>query len=741
MYSGDTKEFNLEEVNDERVNDIVEIRNGEEIETLEDDILNNVSYEEPKLTETKKKKKNIFTILKDKWHDMSKKGKIITIVISIVVLLAIIISLVLILKDKKPEEIIEEPVVLQADNYRYENGKLYFLADDGHDLGSYECQNKKETLCYVAYSSAEDNFDITKDMYEDDSIVQKRMRIINDNYAFIYDNEKIDEENIILYSIKDEEELESYKLVKDYYLEKDYVIFKNATNNYGLLQFNEEGYEEVMQPKYEYLGIITENKLGNKYLVGVKNSKWYLIDYEEKEVSKAMTYEIKDYNDSFISVVDEDGNYLLYDYKNNLAKEESYDFIDFTFDYVSLVKDDELYVLDSELNKLHEEAFELNKEEYNQINIYNKKTSKLVDSKWSFDLVLPQESDFIELHIYDKEEEQIKMINTLESVANKKYQNINYFAGKLYFYSDAEKTNLIGSYECANANDITSKESEFDNCYLASNSEFSDNDMTYAKKAIGTIPIFNNRFAFIKDTSKAASAENTNITLYDLKSDKKLGSYYAIDAGAYNGKNGISFVETTGALLIAKNTKDYYGILKINLSEIVSLTNVKFNDKYKKIEEINGNYILQKSTDTYYMINKTGESLTSEFSGKIMGYKNNYVKVKSGDNYSVFTFKGEEVSNKKFKYVELYDAFYAGVDSNNKLNLYKYTDSDPIFNENITLSITTNYREGKSFTATSSGSSYKVTVYNVNGGTTVYDSSSQETTQEPEESTEETTIE
>jgi len=720
MYNGDTKEFSLAETNDESVNEIIEIRNGEEIETLEEEILDNMSYEEPKVEEKpKKKKKNIFKLIKDKWNDLTKKQKIITIVIISVIFIALIVTLVLVLKNNK-DEVIEEPVVLEADNYRYENGKLFFLDAEGNDIGSYDCVNKDETLCYVAYSSNEDNFDIEQNIHEDETIVNKRMSIINDNYVFIYDNKTEDEENIILHSITENADHESFKLVKEYDLEDNYVVAKDDSDNYGVLLFNEEGYEEVIEFKYEYLGIITENKEENKYLVGVKNSKWYLIDYKEKEISKGMDYEIKNYSDYLISVVNENDEYYLYDFKNNLATEEGYDYINFANDFVFLVKDKELFIADKELNKLYEEGIKLKEEDYNKVNIFNKETGKLVESKYAYDISI--NNNTINLSIKNGEEDEVKLINTLESVVSSHYDNVNYFGGKLYFYSDAEKTNLLGSYECTNANDIASENSNLDNCYIATNSEFSDNDMSYAKKAIGTLPIFNNRFVFIKDTPELTSESTMNITLYDLKSDKKLGSYRAIDAGSYNGKNGINFVETTGALLIAKNTKDYYGILKINLSEVVSLENVKFNDKYKRIEEINGNYIIQKSTDTYYMINNKGESLTSEFSGKIMGYKNNHVKVKSGNNYSVFTFDGTEVNKTKFNYVELYDNFFAGVDSSNKLNLYTYTSETPIFSESIALSITSNYREGKSFTATQAGTSYKVTIYNVNGSTTTYDS-------------------
>ena len=79
------------------------------------------------------------------------------------ILIGLIIGLVLIFKPEK-EIKEEESVILEADNYRYENGKLIFLNKNGEDIGTYTCENKKETLCYVAYSSDEDNFDITQEV-------------------------------------------------------------------------------------------------------------------------------------------------------------------------------------------------------------------------------------------------------------------------------------------------------------------------------------------------------------------------------------------------------------------------------------------------------------------------------------------------------------------------------------------------------------------------------------------------
>ena len=187
MYNGDTKEFNLEEPTNDNVNEIIEIRNGEEVETLEDEIINNMDSEKKVDEKPKKKKKNVFKTLINKWNELSKKQKIITIIIASLVLLGLIITLIFVFKKDK-NEVKEDPVVLEADNYRYENGKLFFLDADGKDIGSYDCVNKNEKLCYVAYSSDEDNFDIEQNVYEDESIVLKRMSITNEDYVFIFDN-------------------------------------------------------------------------------------------------------------------------------------------------------------------------------------------------------------------------------------------------------------------------------------------------------------------------------------------------------------------------------------------------------------------------------------------------------------------------------------------------------------------------------------------------------------------------
>jgi hypothetical protein len=81
-------------------------------------------------------------------------------------------------------------------------------------------------------------------------------------------------------------------------------------------------------------------------------------------------------------------------------------------------------------------------------------------------------------------------------------RNLKLINGKLYFYSDEDKENLIGKYTCKNKNDVTSKTTELTSCFVAKESKI-------VNETSGYIPIFNNSYAFISD--------NNNVILYDLK--------------------------------------------------------------------------------------------------------------------------------------------------------------------------------------------------------------------------------
>ena len=136
--------------------------------------------------EDKKKKESII----DKFKKLPKKTKII-IIVSVVVVLLLVIGLILFLVLRKPKEEEEpkEEVIVNESNYTYKNGTLIIYDKDNNTIGEYECTNKDEELCYVAYY--ENNLDDfnTTELYKEDEIVLERSTNYGD-LVFIYDNEE-----------------------------------------------------------------------------------------------------------------------------------------------------------------------------------------------------------------------------------------------------------------------------------------------------------------------------------------------------------------------------------------------------------------------------------------------------------------------------------------------------------------------------------------------------------------------
>lgn len=110
-------------------------------------------------------------------------------IVSFVLVLIAIIALILflILKDDKKED--KKPdtpeVIVEKDNYIYRDGTLVFLDQNDKEIGSYECENKSEELCFVSPYSNEDNFDGEKNVYEDESLIERPSAIYQNHYVFV----------------------------------------------------------------------------------------------------------------------------------------------------------------------------------------------------------------------------------------------------------------------------------------------------------------------------------------------------------------------------------------------------------------------------------------------------------------------------------------------------------------------------------------------------------------------------
>lgn len=273
-----------EKENNKPANEIVEIDENEEI--------TNTQYDMEKVTPKKDEKKSKKP---SKWSALSKKTKIIIIVsIILVLIIAIVLIYFLVLKkDNNKNENNDPVVVIEKDNYKYEDGKLIFIDKDKKEIGSYECINKNENLCFVAYFSNEDNFDVNKKVYESGLPINIRTDIIKDKYVFIYDDETKEKGNVILYDMSSNKTLEEYSLVKE--VKDNYVIVKKD-NDYKLISLD-NSLEDAIKTTYDYMGYIEDTN----YLVVASNGNYKLIDFEDKEVSKTVPGNIMSFDDKNIS--------------------------------------------------------------------------------------------------------------------------------------------------------------------------------------------------------------------------------------------------------------------------------------------------------------------------------------------------------------------------------------------------------------------------------------------------------
>ena len=631
----------IKEFNNMDDNEIIELNsdNLEEEANLE---INNLSN-----NDNKHHKKS----LKDKWEDLDKKYKIIIIVIPIVILIVVLILILYltIFKDNTPnneKEQEKEEVIIEKDNYRYENGRLIFLDKLERALGSYECLNKDPSECLVTKSNYEnDTFERVTSIYEDGTEIITNSPIYFDKYIFITDGDKI-----ILYDIEHKNNLLELSNIKIYDANSYLVVVKDLNNLYGLIKITENGFETLIKPTYDNLGIINSSL---QYLVAESKNNKYIIDSNGKKLTSNINEDIKSVSkDYFIT-------YSKQKYHMSTLKGEElindYDYIGFNNNLIILVKDDKLYLMDNDLNKFNEDGFSLTNNAYVKKYIFDS-DNKLKEERKAYELDI--NDNIITVTI----DEDVYKINTYEGLSSSKFNYLSYYDGILYFYKDSNKTEVIGSYECTNKNEITKKDASLDQCFI-----YKDNDLVSG--------IYNDAYVFINDSN---SSDDVTYYLYDLKNSKVLGTYSEINfINSSELNKDIKLITTDVSYILAKSkigsNKDNYGILEINKEKAQG----KVEFKYRSI---------MKNDDYYLFI--------------------------SNDNvYTVYNHDFKKISN-EFTYIELFPNYYVGI-SDNKLNIYKYDEALGILQEGLTINnneFTVDFTDG--FTITVDGEVYK---YNLEG--------------------------
>ncbi len=634
--------------------------------------------------------------LKEKWQNLSKKKKIILCLSLILILILIFVLIFFLLKNpdsldshKKPNKPV---VIVEEENYRYEDGTLTFLDVNENALGTYECTNKEEELCYVAKYSDEDNFDTLKNVYESGEVIPRTSKIYQDNYVFINDSTDKETSHIVLYNIKEAKVEGTYALVKGF-KDSDYVILKDTSNKYGSLSFTEEGITPKLEFSFNYLGML--NKDSN---VVVKiNNDYFIYNQNGEAKSKGLAYEIKSYTNDYI-IVHDDNSYYLFDYRGNQIFTDEIDYLTLYDKYVLLVKDNLLYIKDTNNNKYLEDGIELSSSDYNPVNVYDSNNT-FIEKRESFSASL--KDNILTITYKTRNNTKDKIININEGLASSKIANLNYFDGKLYIYADEVKSELLGSYACQNKNILNSPDDTFKNCTIAKESFYSTNEVEASQiENLGMLPVFNNRYIFVQDS---LDTSNPTITLYDLQDKKTLSKYSSVDAGLYSNEPKLTFIETTEAYVMASNKSNKYGVIKIGEDKISSA--ISFD--YVKIEKIKDYFMAIGNADNYMLIDTTGKILTDKLGRKIVDYAGEYLKtVDSSGRYYVSDFQGESYDSTGYLDITLGDTYYVVITSNYKLDIYKYDSSS--FSLSRQIDIGSNYKDNYTVTKSSDGYTIKI---------------------------------
>lgn len=535
-------------------------------------------------------------------------------------------------KDNENNNVIEE-VIIEKENYKYVNGSLVFLNSNDKEIGTYECTNKDDTKCYIVKNDlSKDGTDRNKSYYENGDELISNIKIIDNTYAVIQDGD-----NMFIYNISNNEKILDIKNAKTYDTVNNYVIIEDDKNRYGVIELKDNELSYVIRPSYDDLSMINSTK---GILLAKDKDKKYLINIEEEKLNKNIDYDVKNANDLFVVGLKDD-KYNLYNYDNEILL-NGYEYITLFENLIVLVKDRRLYLMDKELNKYNEEGIRLDNTYYNKEYIYNSK-NRLINTNKSFDI--NNKEDVIEITSGNT----TTSINKYEMIANKELSYINYLSGKLYFYKDIEKTNLIGSYECKNDNKLDKDKNNLLNCNIYNTLD-------------GTTSIYNNEYVFIKDYD---DSNNGLIYLYSLKDNKVKGTYDDFDENINYLEPEVKVSYTANSYFVVRtavgNNKGKYGVIMITDKGVEG----KIPFEYSKIMKNKDNYILEKDSN-YTIVDKNFDILYN-YVNKTSNY---YLFKDSNDMYYVFNKDMDIISN-SFNFIELYDNYYVGINEN-KLNLYKY---------------------------------------------------------------------
>jgi len=652
-----------------------------ELETIvfDENLAEENKEEEQKEAKPKKEKKdNIFKKMLKKWKTFKKRTKIL-IIIGLVLLLAGIGVGVWFLIQNKEAEIEAESNIVIRDNFIFNNGVLTFLNEDDEPIGTYECENNDPDLCFVAMELDNDNFDVERKLFEDETPVGTRSHIYFDHYVFVFDNKDAEDKEIFLWDIKEEEKLTTYLGVKSYETDENYLVLKNKNDKYGLWKMTEDGLDSVLNDTHDYMGIIVGDR--NDYVVLKNNNRWSIVNYANRVLLRPIQHEIKNADDRFVTISD-GTNYGLLRMNGQSVIGLEYDFIQPLQNHVIVVKDQGLRVLDFNGNKMFEEPIQLENEYFTAVRFYSKEGAHR-ETRIAFRHELVRNTLTITVGTHVNE------INLLEGALSATLDFYSYFGGKLYFYSDSEKQNLLGSYECDNTNNVVENTRELDKCFIALDRNEDNNDMVTTLNRTSITPIINNRFVFVRDALALAGESSVQIRLVDLSGtgNRRVIDQY-VSVNTYSPANQMTpfHVQNNALMVIARNRNNKFIAFNVGATGISPVVRIE----YDSLERLGDNNLLGRRDGRWNILNLRGEVISGNFNNQIRGFRGNWVKTMANRVYQISSMDGNTtLTTSNLAYVELYDTVFAGINSSNQLNIYRYDDpGTPLLANNVQLNST-----------------------------------------------------
>lgn len=621
-------------------------------EKIEEEVINLDSQESKVCDESavkkRKRKQNIFLKFKNWFLGLSKKKKIIFCsIVSFFVLLIIGLIVYFVCFSSDEEVVVPESVVFEMDNYKYIDGFLYFYDNDDVELGSYECKNKSEESCSLAISSLDEYLDYVHNVYEDESLVVSYVPIFDD-MVYVTDGE-----DVILYSLDLSEDVYVYSSVS--YAYEGYVILSDEDGFY--LASMSDGFSLVTSDPYDYIGY---SSLSSNFVYN-DNFDYGIMSDDGSILTSGISGSVINYNDDVI-VTTSGSVYYAYDYDLNKITTSS-TYVKIYDDYIYSFTDSLVYAFDLFGNKINEVGIASDASEFTDYNIYTLSGS-LSESVRAVDYEKSSEKSLV---INDE------TFNVYESLINGGYDYTNYISGVLYFYSDTDKTNLIGSYECSTQNSVTSSSDSYSNCYVASSDKI-------LSSSSGTLPIINDRFVFIYDT--ATLNVNVNISLYDLSSSSTLASYTSVDVLGLSSYD--DFVDDSALYILAKNTDGELGMIMASTTKVSGV--ISFD--YESISTLDEYYILTDFDGNNFIYDSTGKctNANSEIQNDIIYYDGTYIKVSVSSGEQLYSLAGQIVSD-AYSSIVIGNTMYMATNADKSIEIYKFGDMDTnYFNEEYSLS-------------------------------------------------------